>query len=292
MSAASFSSLIFRPLPEPAILLQDSTSASSYGARSQRIATGDFLTRSAVQARLAHDVTGGLVNGLGHSRSLGIVLLGAVSLASPAFAGDLKGKVVVAGSVPQLKKIDITIDQYLCGTQKDAEDLLLSPQKEIRNAVVWLDNPPAGGKPPALPEKVEIDQKACVFIPRVVIVPAGGTVDFLNSDRLLHNIHATPKANLSFNRTQPKSRTIPITFAKPEIIRINCELHSWMSAWVVVAAHPYYAITGPDGQFSFDNLPAGQYKLQIWHERLGTVSASATVADKQTARVTVEMKAP
>jgi plastocyanin len=100
-----------------------------------------------------------------------------------------------------------------------------------------------------------------VFVPRVVVVPVGGTVDFLNSDRLLHNIHATPKLNVSFNRTQPKSRTIPVTFAKPEIVRINCDLHSWMVAWVVVAAHPYYAITGADGQFSFDNLPPGKYKL-------------------------------
>ena len=79
-----------------------------------------------------------------------------------------------------------------------------------------------------------MDQNGCVFIPRVVVVPAGGTVDFLNSDRLLHNIHATPKLNVSFNRTQPKDRTIPVTFAKPEIVRIDCDLHSWMVGWVVV----------------------------------------------------------
>jgi hypothetical protein len=134
-----------------------------------------------------------------------------------------------------------------------------------------------------------MDQNGCVFVPRVVIVPAGGTVDFLNSDRLLHNIHATPKLNVSFNRTQPKSRTIPITFAKPEIVRINCDLHSWMIGWVVVAEHRFYAITGPDGQFTFDNLPPGQYKLQVWHERLGTVPANVTVGDQQPAKVTVEL---
>ena len=123
--------------------------------------------------------------------------------------------------------------------------------------MVWLETPPPGAPLAAGTEKVALDQKGCVFVPRVVVVPAGGTVDFLNSDRLLHNIHATPKRNVSFNRTQPKSRTIPITFAKPEIVRINCDLHSWMMAWVVVAAHPYYAVTGADGQFAFDNLPPG-----------------------------------
>jgi uncharacterized protein (DUF2141 family) len=82
-----------------------------------------------------------------------------------------------------------------------------------------------------------------------------------------------------------------VTFAKPEIVRINCDLHSWMIGWVVVAAHPYYAITGADGQFSFDNLPPGKYDLHVWHERLGTVQASATVDGQPAARVTVEMKA-
>ena len=91
---------------------------------------------------------------------------------------------------------------------------------------------------------------------------------------------------------QRESRTIPITFDKPEIVRINCDLHSWMAGWVVVAAHPYYAITGADGQFAFDNLPPGQYNLQVWHERLGTTRASVTIGDQQAGRVTVEMKSP
>lgn len=197
---------------------------------------------------------------------------------------------VVDAAVPPQKKIEVTIDQYVCGNEKDAGDLLVSGQRELRNAVVWLENPPAAAAGPAQPPKVEIDQNGCAFIPRVVIIPAGGTVDFLNSDRLLHNIHATPKFNVAFNRTQPKSRTIPVTFAKPEIVKINCDLHSWMAAWVVVAAHPWYAITGGDGQFAFDNLPPGQYKLQVWHERLGTVPATVTIGDAQPGRVTVEMK--
>jgi plastocyanin len=224
----------------------------------------------------------------------GLAVALAVSLCAPgaARAASVTGKVVLAGPVPAPKKVEVTIDQYVCGKEKDAGDLLVSAQKEIRNVVVWIENAPAGAGAPAQPAKVEVDQNGCVFIPRVVIVPAGGTVDFLNSDRLLHNIHATPKLNVSFNRTQPKSRTIPVTFAKPEIVKINCDLHSWMVGWVVVAANPYYAITGADGSFSFDNLPPGQYKLLIWHERLGMQQASVTISDKQPGRVTVEMKAP
>ena len=210
-------------------------------------------------------------------------------LADGALAGSIKGKVMFGGAAPAPVKVPVTIDQYLCGHEKPADDLQVSAARELRNAVVWIENAPAGAAP-ATTQKVEVDQKGCTFVPRVVVVPAGGTVDFLNSDRLLHNIHATPKANVSFNRTQPMGRTIPITFAQPEIVRINCDLHSWMTAWVVVAANRFYAVTGPDGGFAFDGLPPGQYKLQVWHERLGTTPASVTVGEQEPAQVNVEMK--
>ena len=229
------------------------------------------------------------MNGMRVAPGLSVLLAALLLAPGLALCASIKGKVVFAGAVPSPKKVDVTIDQYVCGTAKDPDDLLLSSQKELKNAVVWIDNPPAG-KAPALPDKVEMDQSKCEFIPHIVIVPAGGTVDFLNSDRLLHNIHTTPKINPAVNRTQPKSRTIPITFEKPEIVRINCDLHAWMQAWVVVAAHSFYAITGADGQFSFDNLPPGTYKLSVWHERLGTVQATATVTGQQEAKLTVEMK--
>jgi plastocyanin len=221
-------------------------------------------------------------------RGCGLVLA-AMCLPAVCLAGSIHGKLMLAGTPPAPKKVDVTIDQYLCGNEKDANDLIVSPRGEIANAVVWLENAPPNAAWPAGTEKVALDQRGCVFVPRVVVVPAGGTVDFLNSDRLLHNIHATPKLNVSFNRTQPKSRTIPITFAKPEIVHIECDLHSWMSAWVVVAAHPYYAVTRADGQFAFDNLPPGQYRLKVWQERLGTLPAAVSVKEQGDTPLTVEM---
>lgn len=232
------------------------------------------------------------MRGLRFGRNLSVLLAGLLCAPGLGLCDTIKGKVVLAGPVPPPRKVNLTIDQYVCGETKDAEDLLLSPAREVRNAVVWLENPPPSAAWPAGAQKVEMDQNKCAFVPHVVIVPAGGTVDFLNSDRLLHNIHTMPKINPSINRTQPKDRTIPFTFEKPEIVRINCDLHSWMQAWVVVAANPFYAITGADGQFTFDNLPPGQYQLQVWHERLGTVGANVTVGGKQPAHVTVEMKVP
>ncbi|HEY3634446.1 MAG TPA: carboxypeptidase regulatory-like domain-containing protein [Caldimonas sp.] len=220
------------------------------------------------------------------------LLIAMLCMPALSLAATLNGRVVLAGTAPAAKKIDVTIDQYLCGNQKEAQDLILSARNEVANAVVWLENPPPGATWPAGENKATVDQNGCVFVPRVAIVPVGGTVDFLNTDRLLHNIHAQPKLNEAFNRTQPKNRTVPVTFSKAEIVRVDCDLHSWMTAWVVVAPHPYYAVTRADGQFSFEGLPPGSYRLQIWHERLGPITRQVIVPATGGASVSVEMKLP
>lgn len=198
------------------------------------------------------------------------ILLFAGCLASSGWAlgGDLTGNVLFTGALPERPKVPVTIDQYICGKEKDADDLVLGPNRGVQNAVVWIENAPAGAKWPAQ-GKVEMDQKGCVFAPRVVVVPVGGTVDFLNSDRLLHNVHSVSKENPEFNRTQPRNRTISVTFAKPEVVTINCDLHSWMKSWVVVAEHPFYAVTDAAGAFRIPNVPPGKYRLRMWQEALG-----------------------
>jgi len=221
------------------------------------------------------------------------VIAPAIGVATPgdAAGGAIKGTVTLKGASPELKKLAVTIDQYVCGKEKNPEDLVLSPQGGVRSAVVWLDKPPAGAPAAALPSATTMDQKECVFAPRVVVVPAGGRIDFLNSDRLLHNLHSTPSANPPFNRTQPKGRTITITFEKPEIIRVTCDLHSWMRGWVVVAEHPYYALTDGAGDFELRGLPPGRYTLKAWQERLGTISKEVVVGDQDPTPVTLEMPA-
>jgi plastocyanin len=218
---------------------------------------------------------------------VGVAWLG---VARPAEAANIRGVVVMTGAVVP-KKLPVTIDQYVCGKEKVGEDLVVSPQGGVKNAVVWLQAPPPGAAWPSAPVKVEMDQKGCSFVPRVVLVPAGGTVEFLNSDRLLHNLHSASNDNPTFNRTQPRGRVIPVTFSKPEIIQVNCDLHSWMRAWVVVADHPFYALSNDAGEFVLPNVPPGKYVLQIWQETLGITSREVSVGPED-ARVTVELKAP
>ncbi len=208
--------------------------------------------------------------------------------AGTSWAATIKGSVHLTGAGLEQKKLPVTVDHSVCGKEKEVQDVIVSAARGIRNVVVSLQNPPpdATWKAPLSP--VQIDQQQCVFVPRVVIVPVGGTVEFLNSDRLLHNIRSRATVNRPFNRTQPKGRTIPMVFQKAELIRVDCDLHPWMRAWVVVAEHPFYAITNDQGEFLLDNVPPGRYTIQLWQEALGTVTKDVSVADGVTT-VTVEM---
>ena len=216
-------------------------------------------------------------------------IVGIAALCGIARAGTIKGSVRYSGAAVEQKKIAVTIDQYLCGKEKTAGNLLLSPNNGIHNAVVSLQGVPAGAKWPANPAPVKMDQIKCDFIPRVVIVPAGSTVEFLNSDRLMHNVRSGGKENPPFNRAQPHARTIAIGFKHPEVLRVDCDLHSWMRGWVVVAEHPFYTVTNDAGEFVLENVPPGKYTLQVWQETLGTTTQEVTVSGDSTS-VAVRMQ--
>jgi hypothetical protein len=230
-------------------------------------------------------------SGAGGAKQFLVVFLAAAGwlVAGPSWGETIKGNIRYAGAPIERKKVSVTIDQYICGKEKEPEDLVVAPNNGIRNAVVSLQNLPPGAKldwnlPPA-----KMDQKQCSFVPRVVIVPAGGSVEFLNSDRLLHNVRSAGKENPPFNRAQPHARTISFVFKQPELLRVDCDLHSWMRGWVVVAANPFYAVTDEQGDFILENVPPGKYTLQVWQEALGNVTQELTVGTKGPTTVTVGM---
>jgi plastocyanin len=210
-------------------------------------------------------------------------------IAGLSAAETIQGTIRYVGAPIEKKKTAVTIDQYICGKEKEPEDLLLSSNNGIRNAVVSLQNVPPGAKRDWNFPAAKMDQKQCSFIPRVVIVPAGGTVEFLNSDRLLHNVRSVGKENPPFNRAQPHARSISFTFKQPELLRVDCDLHSWMRGWVVVAEHPFYAVTNEQGEFTLENVPRGKYTLQVWQESLGNVTQEVVVGDKGATTVSVAM---
>jgi len=126
-----------------------------------------------------------------------------------------------------------------------------------------------------------IDQRGCLYHPRVLGLVAGQRLEIRNSDSLLHNIKAVPARNRGFNVSQPAAgMTTERSFSQPEVmIPLECNVHGWMQARVGVLPHPFFAVTGADGGFRIAHLPPGTYTIEAWHETLGTRTATVTVAD-------------
>jgi plastocyanin len=161
-----------------------------------------------------------------------------------------------------------------------AEMLVLGSGNTMANILVWVsDGLPAGKTWPAPQTPVVLDQNGCVYEPHVMGIMVGQPYRILNSDGVLHNVHTLPKINPSFNRAMPATlKETTTSFAKPEpIFQIKCDVHPWMSAYIGVFTHPFYAVTSKDGTFTISGLEPGTYEISAWHERLGTQKASLTV---------------
>ncbi|NOX56819.1 MAG: hypothetical protein GXP27_20730 [Planctomycetes bacterium] len=135
--------------------------------------------------------------------------------------------------------------------------------------------------PPA--EPAIIDQKGCKFEPHVLCLRVGQELRIRNSDPLIHNVHALPKRNTSFNFTQAQQGMESVrTFERPEaMIPIRCDIHPWMACYVTAVPHPFFAVTSEDGWFELSGLPPGEYIVEAIHERLGRQRHTVSVADGQ-----------
>ena len=129
---------------------------------------------------------------------------------------------------------------------------------------------------------VEIDQKGCLYAPRIAGAQVGQTVRYVNGDALLHNVHGTPKDSSAWNVSLPRrgaEREIRVDHAEV-MVSVRCDLHPWMQGWLGVLDHPYFAVTDADGRFTLRDVPPGDYTLAVWHERLGAKTTRVTVAPK------------
>lgn len=205
--------------------------------------------------------------GLLHGWAGALVVLAAV----PSLAGEVRGRVGYAGPEVPAARLPATKDLQACGASVPDESLLVS-RGGLANAVVTLQGPP-----PAPPSKVALEQRACRYVPHVQVVPVGSTLEIVNADPVLHNVHGWLGRTTRFNVPTPeKGMRVPVTLDRPGVIQVLCDVHGWMSAYVAVADGPA-AVTGAEGTFAIRDIPAGSYRLTAWHERLGTRIAEVTV---------------
>jgi len=203
----------------------------------------------------------------------------AYEVAAVTDGGTVSGKVTLTGTAPAPEKIEVTKDNNACGTEKTLESVQVGAGNTLASVVVWLDGI-AKGKEWAQRDAT-IDQKECRYAPYVQAAAAGGNLEIINSDPVMHNIHAYSGEETLFNLAQPnQGQKTPKKLTRTGPVEFKCDVHSWMHAWVFVAANPYYAVTGTDGGFSLADVPPGSYKAKAWHSVYGIKEADVTVAAK------------
>jgi plastocyanin len=205
----------------------------------------------------------------------------------------INGTINLTGTPAANAPIDMS-EEATCAakhtTPPTAETIVASNGK-LQNVFVYIKDG-LTGQYAAPAQAVTIDQNGCTYIPHVTGVQVGQTLEFKNSDGLLHNVKAVPANQPGFNISQPNNMSSPRTFNTAEVmVPIECNVHGWMKAYVGVLDHPYFAVSGADGTFSIQNLPAGTYTVEAWHEKLGTQTQQVTVAANETKDITFDFNA-
>jgi hypothetical protein len=203
------------------------------------------------------------------------VLAAVVAASAPALSfaqGAVSGTVVLRGDRPPPATLAVTKDVFACGKDVPDESLVVGAGGGVAGAlvVVQADAPPAGD-PPA-PGRVLIDQKGCRFLPHVSAVTVGSTIELNNSDPVMHNTRAMMGGHCAFNYPFPlRNFKREAKASKAGVIDLRCDAgHTWMHALVHVVPHPWFALTGADGKFRIEGVPAGAKALEIRHERLAS----------------------
>ena len=153
-----------------------------------------------------------------------------------------------------------------------------TPRPDASNAVVWLEgahHPDAAANPTR--GQMKSDQKK--FRPRVVAVPKSATVDFPNVDPIYHNVFSVSGANRFDLGLYRSGASKAQQFVEPGLVRVYCNIHPQMVGFVMVVDSDFVAVTGPDGKFHFDGVPAGAYTLKVWHEESGETSTPVTLRE-------------
>jgi len=202
--------------------------------------------------------------------------------------GSISGTVKFKGSAPAPKKLDVGKAKEVCAKTPKLDQSLIVNNGNLANAVVTITDIKKGKAVEA--KKVVLDQNGCEYKPHVLALQAGGSVEILNPDGILHNVHSYSKVNSPFNIAQPKfKKTLEQKIAKPEAFEVKCDVHGWMSGWIVATANPYFAVTDNSGNFKLTDVPAGSYTVEVWHEKLGKSTQKVTVKAKEDAKAGFEL---
>lgn len=220
-------------------------------------------------------------------------VLAAYEVVTVTNGGTIDGVVTLSGAAPAPVPIKVTKNQDYCGQTIPNPAYTVDGSGGLANVIVYLKDVTKGKAAPA--EPLALVNEHCMFSPRAQGAMVGGQIKISSDDPVLHNTHPQNAATNAtiYNIALPFkgfSVTKPLP-GSPGLIKIKCDAHEWMHAWIMELDHPYYATTGADGHFTIKDVPQGNYTLVAWHEVAGEKSEPVVIAAGQTAKSKITLAA-
>lgn len=213
----------------------------------------------------------------------------------PATVATLTGKVNFEGQAPA--KVRIRMDAVPACTEASkepvySEEVVVNDNKTLRNVFVYVKEGLGNRAFPVPTPEVVLDQHGCVYHPHVLGLTVGQKLRIKNSDPTNHNIHPMPAENREWNTSMPPGAADMMQeFPRPEVmIPVKCNVHPWMKSYLGVLRHPFFAVTGADGSFEIKGLPPGDYTIEVWQEKYGTMQQKVTVGPSETKDISFTYK--
>lgn len=198
----------------------------------------------------------------------------------------ISGQATFAGSPPGPFVIWVKKNADVFGEKLPDERVIVSGNGKIKNVVVTLEGITEGKRWPD--HRPQMLNKGGLFVPHLLVARTGAQLEVINQDPVLHNTHAYLNGKTLFNLAQPnRDQVIRRPLRRPGYVNVMCDSHDWMTAWITVLDHPYFAVTGEDGAWKITDVPPGTYTLSAWHEKLGRQQVRVTVTAKEQKQVKV-----
>ncbi len=209
--------------------------------------------------------------------ALAIVLRAADILPSASIGGTVK----IQGQVPKAAAINMSADPSCAKLHPGGavnEEVERGAAGGLGNVIVFVSEGLGDRAFDAPARPAVLEQKGCMYAPRVLAMQTSQKLVVKNGDQTLHNIHPLPTNNREWNRAETPGASVEAEFPREEIaIPVKCNVHPWMRGYIAVFKHPFFAVTGKNGEFDLKNLPPGNYTISAWHEKLGMATQKVTV---------------
>jgi len=219
-----------------------------------------------------------------------IAIAAALVIPAAAMAETIEGEVEVAGKIAPAGKLHREADPF-CAKTPMTDPTVLAKGGKLENVWVHVSKGAKDAAPPATP--VEMDQKNCMYAPRMTTAVVGQKIQAKNGDPVLHNVHTYFGATTLFNKGMPNDKAAPIEYVAKEegVMKWKCDVHPWMRGYIGVSKSGLSAVSGESGSFKIENVPPGKYTIESWHEKFGAKTQEVTVEAGKGAKVTFKYDA-